>query len=690
MMLSLCLVTFMGCKTEDTFTDNMTDEDYAAIITPSDSTGSSVVDLEDYELAMYEQLNYMSDDDIEALALMFTDEEMEDVLALLPFVDDQDMRNAPRRRTDLSIGGIFDKIKKGFNVVTNIADNILDAVKKAYGAEFREQFLNSGCTDEGAMIMAVMCGEDENNLLLHKALAKLETMDAKLDHIAGIVGAINLKLTNEILENGIKELKAVSNYRNRLFSKVIGNQRTSWRKMAIALGMVKLGDSTSNNDKIVPGYDRDKMLNLKHAKTKEDTLKVMERCEQFRRYMTEWYEECKRGGFTARDLVFEMTHIPNGCQYYWTSMYSGMALSTVAWQNEVGQIVNALRAEDMTVLGTQVLMELFYRLSMNSKIYTGKDINESVLQAEVDEYMGIISQLKDFYDRNPHKDAKNARNICMIPGCQMEFIANDNVNENVTLRGMTFRDIVNGIGGDIVRGDQDWWAMFAGLEKWKQSVWHKNQFNKDTCDMLMEIEVERFNQYWAKRDKNYKTPFVEAVRSHIYPDDKTKKLWPDMVYVFPLNPIDLWTFDHRELKNETPQQAGVTDVPNLTGKDCSIYSGWADFWMYGMNAQSFDLLKVPIHRMHYHCGNGLDRHGFLGSHPPYRYYYCKTNQNNPAWQSDKVGGNCKGSECNCPTSFKNKDYGVNVYLPSPKVRHFELDIRAEIVNLAKTVNNSIK
>ena len=684
MMLSLCLVTFMGCKTEDVFTEDMIDKDGAENVIPLDSTGSSVIELEDYELAMYEQLNYMSDDDIAALAMMFTDEEMEDVLALLPFVDDQDMRNAPRRRTDLSIGGIFDKIKKGFNIVSNIGDNLLDAIKKAYGAEYKEQFLNSGCTDEGAMMMAVMCGEDENNLLLYKALAKLERMDAKLDKIAGIVGAIHLKITDAILENGMLELKAVANYRTRLFSKVIGNQRTSWRKMAIALGMVELGDSTANNDKAVSGYDKEKMLNLKNAKTQEDSLKVIERCEQFRRYMTEWYEECKRGGFTARDLVFEMTHIPNGCQYYWTAMYSGMALSTVAWQNEVGQIVNALRAEDMTVLGTQVLMELFYRLSMNSKIYTGKDINESVLQAEVDEYLGIINQLKDFYDRNPYKDAKNARNICMIPGCQMEFIASDNVNENVTLRGASFREIVNGIGGNIVKGDRDWWAMFEGLPKWKASVWHKDKSNIDTCEMLLEVEVQKFNEYWRNKDKNYNTPFVEAVRSQIYPDDKTKKVWPDTVYVFPINPVNLWTFDHHEVKNKTPQEAGIDDAPRMTGDKRTVWSGWADFWMYGMSAQSFDLLKVPVHRMHYHCGNGWER--FTKG----RYYYCKTNMNNPAWQSGEVEGNCVGLQCNCPKSYKNKDYVTGVRLPSPKVRHFELDIRSEIVRLAKTVNNGIK
>ena len=556
------------------------------------------------------------------------------------------------------------------------------------GQVFLMKYVNSGCTDEGAMIMAQVCGIDESILLLHNVLAQLGQMDQKLDHISDIVGKINSKITNQILNDGVDKVRKVIQDRDNRLRDVIDNQKKYWRLMAMAIGMI------DGNNKKTENYNRENMLLISpDSGTKKDSVTLEKdslarnRIELFHHYLTKWYKECESKGYRAEDLVKYMTRANNGLSYPWTVAYSGVAITAVPWENEAGPVVEALRAEDAAVLATQVVMEAMYCITSRSKYFTGKNIPENLLRAELDDIRENLITLKEFYQKyDPKKESSmafRAKYRCTIPGCYIEFMADNDVNNNVTTRKKTFREIINEMGsgrGPKGGNDVEWWAFKEAFEKWKAMNMHKNEFNKDTCEMLTAKEVKLFNSYFISKNKKekkdeYKTPFVEAVTRHIYPDDslKVKRLWPYEIFLYP----------DESLKHPYQEVRGFQFAAHNPRSGGTVFSGWIDFDMYFLRYNDVNIRQYYVHRCHYHGGTTKN-----GRHKKVYFY------DDEAWQPTissellDAGDACCGAYCNCPSGFKNNDIKSSQYLPSPKFKRF--DIREAVINAAEAAKKALQ
>ena len=727
LLSAFCMIAFVGCKKDEL--EPAAEEGGGTTFPEHAGEEMLATELEDYEADMFEQLFPYSEEEVAEMIAMFTDEELEEFMSLMPFLfEDEPIRRAKTRAGD---GG--GEIPTPLDVIGGVFD-FVDVIQSELHTM---DFINSGCTDEGAMMMALMCGKDESVLMLHQVLAQLSMMDQKLDHISSMVGKVNAKLTNQILNEGIDKIHKVIQDRNNRLSDVVENQRKYWRLMAMSIGMI------DENGQKTPGYNAKNMLLLSNpAQTPKDsvTLKkdslVRDRLELFHHYLTKWYKECENKGYRAEDLVKYMTRTNTGFSYPWTAAYSGVAITAVPWENESGSVVNALRAEDAAVLGVQVAMEALYCYTVRSKYSTGKNLPENLLRAEIGDIKDNLNILKNCYAKfDPMSEssmAPGARFRCTIPGCQMQFIVHDDVNKNVTYREKTFREIINEIGprrypgenfdGDRRNGDKDieWYAMDEAKARWKAMNIHKDEFNRDTCEMLTLQELQMFNDYYenkaraakAKEEKNkdgqakdgdkrlYTTPFVEAVTKHIYPDDKNnkKRIWPEMTFVYPGQPWHSWGWQIYGSK-ASDYSSIKGDVPDPNGK---VYSGYMDFVMYAI-AYEFDPYPYSIHRCHFH--QNMPEEYRLSR----KLYYNRTNDDQQnAWQDEcktnidwpypGMTVNCRPGNSNCPNTFKNlefkdiyhgdKHYSTDFRLPSPLIKRY--DIRESIINATDAAFKAIQ
>ncbi|MCF0194758.1 MAG: hypothetical protein HUK00_06240 [Bacteroidaceae bacterium] len=718
LLSAFCMIAFVGCKKDDL---EPAAESEGTPFPAEAGEENHTHELEDYELAMFDDLFPYSESDVAELSAMFTDEELKEFVEMLSFcADNEPMRVAKLRADDPSgsedVGGDDDDDDDDNGSVSpvDIIENVWDFVGSFVKDIFVQKFLDSGGTNESAMIMAMICGEKEETLMLHQMLAKLNVMDQKLDHINNIVGKINVKITNQILNDGVEKVTKVIQERNNRMADVVENQRRYWRLMAMSIGMIDA------NDQKTPGYNPEAMLVLSDpAKTPKDSVTlrkdslVRNRLELFHHYLTKWYKECENKGYRAEDLVKYMTRANNGLNYPWTAAYSGVAIPAVPWEDMAGKVVNTLRAEDAAVLGVQVVMEALYCFTSRSKYITGKNIPENLTRTEINDIRENLNVLKAFYKRCDPLDEKfmapGAKARCTIPGCQVQFMADRDINKNVSFRERTFREIINEIGegrypndGELglLDGSRDieWWAFDEAIKRWKAMNFHTDEFNRDTCEMLTLKEVQAFNNYFINKanaaktknpkKKDYKTPFVQAVANHINAPDSTKKIWPDMIFVYP---GDSW-YSYRQIVYGHPACEYSSIANDVPYPKSNVYSGFSDFMMFALTFDA-DPMIYSIHRCHYHggvvasiCANR-------------KLFYNKTNAEPAHWQDEGIGGggSC-GNASNCPKWYKNlefKDIWINEVhhttdfrLPSPKFKRY--DIRESIINAADAAYKAIK
>ena len=696
LLSAFCMIAFVGCKKDEL---EPAAEESEGIDLPEGHTDEWIAaELEEGELEMFDDLFPYEDAEVDEMIAMLTDEALQEYMENMPFQSKyQPMRAVKTRAGDG--GGLG---------VSDVIEGVFDFVGGILGSVFTTKFVNSGFTNESAMIMALMCGTEESVLMLHQVLAQLQVMDQKLDHITNMVGRINEKITNQILNEGVDKIQKVIQDRNNRLNDAAENQKKYWRLMAMSIGMIDA------NDQKTPGYNAEAMLQLSDPNiSKQDSVTlakdslVRNRLELFHHYLTKWYKECENKGYRAEDLVKYMTRANTGFSYPWTAAYSGVAITAVPWENEAGKVVNALRAEDAAVLGVQVVMEALYCITSRSKYITGKNIPENLLRTEIYDIRENLNILKAFYAKHDPLNEKTmaigARNRCTIPGCQLQFVVTDDIYNNVTRCQTDFRVLINKIGearypgntrwNDVWDGTRDiqWYAFNEAIKQWKDLNLHKNEFNRDTCVMLTLREVRSFNDYFVNKAKEenqpaYNTPFVKAVTSHFYPNDSSKRLWEDVIYVYP---DTMWENRYEQVRGVTASSMGLSDKTPVSG---TMFSGYADFMTCAFG-YDFDEYWFGMFRCHYHGG---DNYAWRRKR---QYFYNETTGSYAHWQSEGTGyAGCNEHNCNCPWTWKNlnvdiikpKDvrYGVRYAMPSPKFRRY--DIREAVINAANAAYKAIR